>query len=450
MTTTIIECRKFPWLMAAWVFIACTIALHMNGRSFSNGETVPYRYMPIALLRDGTFRLDSFPHLDHPSIYAVVRDKEGHLISKKPALPGLVEVPAFAAYALMTGELPSEEGAMIMLGNITMSTMAALAAVFLAAALNHLLRRRWLAPLAAIGLIVMTPFWFAANGAWVHPILGLFNAAAVYFMISGREKVGHWGWIGVLQGLAIATRIGSIPTALVFMAGAWFCPGADPWLRRRRLGAFIAGASPALIFLGIYNFVYFGHFASTAFGSKPIQMIQLPFEGLAGFLISPGEGIFLYSPVLLLAFLALRREVRARWDVRLCFAAMIAHLLFWSCYLDWWGGSAWGPRYLFEALPFAVFIGAIGLDSALTALPRWGGKIKFATAVLCVFSLAVQAIGMFTWDNTYHQRFDPGFWTNDGEHWVWKAPYEPLWSLRNLPIQKPQYLKSKLSKTAHA
>lgn len=431
---------SFPWKMALFVFAISTIALHLNGRSFSNGETVPYRYMPIAILRDHTFRLDAFPQLDHPSVYAVVRDKEGHLISKKTALPGLFEVPAFAAYALIFGELPRDEGAMIMLGSLTMSTFAALAAMFLAAALDIQLRRRWLAPLAGIGLIALTPFWFAANGAWVHPLLGFFNAVTLWLIVRGREKTSSWAWVGLMQGLAVATRVGSIPTALVFLAGAWLCPAPDSSVRRRRLAAVALGALPGLIFLGVYNHVYFGHFARSAFGAKPVSMIRLPFEGLAGFLMSPGEGIFYYSPALLLMFLALSRRVRMRWDVRLAFVAMFVHLLYWSCYLDWWGGSAWGPRYLFEAIPFAVYIAAVGFDSALS-MPPIRKPLAWAAGALCAFSMAVQAIGMFTWDNTYHQRFDPGFWSNDGEHWAWKAPYEPWWSLRNLPPQKPGYLK---------
>lgn len=432
----------FPWRMAVGVFLVATLALHINGRSFSNGETVPYRYLPIAVLRHHTFRLDAFPHLNHPSIYAVIRDKDGHLVSKKTALPALVEVPFFAGYALIKGELPSVESDMILLGNITMSTMAAFAAVFLAAALRPVLRRRWLAPQAGIGLIVLTPFWFAAKGAWVHPLLGLFNAASLYMMVAGRNKTANWGWIGILQGLAVATRIGCIPTALVFLVSAWFCPAASQLSRRRRLGAFILGSLPGLIFLASYNFRYFGHFTSTAFGSAPIKMIRLPFEGFAGLLISPGEGIFLFSPVLLLGLVAFRSEVRRRWDVRIAFVAMCAHLLYWSCYLDWWGGSAWGPRYLFEALPFAIYITASGLDSALSELKFWKRPLAVAAGLLCVVSLSVQAIGMFTWNNTYHQRFDPGFWVNEGQHWAWKAPYEPWWSLRNLPIQKPKWMKS--------
>jgi len=202
------------------------------------------------------------------------------------------------------------------------------------------------------------------------------------------------------------------------------------------------GAAPALIFLFAYNANYFGSPLQTAFGKKPIGMIRAPFEGFAGLLVSPGEGLLLYSPVLLLALLACRRPVRMLFVVRVAFWAMLAHALYWASYLDWWGGSAWGPRYLAEAIPFIVFLAALGLDRALAGRAFQRKRaLAWAAATLCAFSFAVQVIGMFTWDNTYHQRFDPGFWTNDGDHWAWKAPYEPWWSLRNLPVQTPHWLE---------
>jgi hypothetical protein len=434
------------WL--ALVFLFSLLLLHLNGRSMANGETIPYRYVPTALLRDGTFRLDAFPHLDQPSIYAVVRDKEGHLISKKTALPALFEAPFFFGFRVLRGYWPEDEADSIFLGKLTMSLLAALAATFLSAALLPLVRRRWIALCAGPGLIALTPFWFPANGAWVHPLLGALNAAALWLLTTRAgtpaTRARTWFWIGLTQGLAIATRIGNIPTALVFLLAALFVPAAQSTLkpRLRRLGAFLLGALPALLFLGIYNYTYFGHPLRTAFGSKPVSMIRLPFEGLAGLLVSPGEGLLLFSPILLLALLALRRPVRSLFAIRVAFFAGLVHLLYWASYLDWWGGSAWGPRYLAEVIPFGLFIAALSLDATLAQWqPVRRRALAAAAATLCLASFAIQFIGMFTWDNTYHQRFDPGFWTNDGDHWAWKAPYEPAWSASHLYWQRPDWLQ---------
>lgn len=422
------------------VFLFSLLLLHVNGRVLRNGEITSNMYVPLAIARDHTFLLDAFPHLAAKENYTVVRDKQGHLISKKTVLPPLLMTPFYAAWRVCSGHWPVSESAMLFLGKLTMTLCAALAAVFLAAALAAAIRRRWLAMIAGFGLVAMTTFWFPAQGGWPHAPLGLFNAATLYLFVTRRNQPSGWYWMGMMQGLAIAGRVGCVGSAFIFAAAILLQRSLPAAERARRLALYIIGALPAVTLLCLYNRVYFGGYLSTAFGSSRAGMMRLPFEGMAGMLLSPGEGLFLFSPVLLLAFQAMRKAVRARHDVQAAFCAFTVHLLYWGCYVDWWGGSAWGSRYLTEALPFIVFIAAAGLDTALTQT-AWKRALAATAVFLAIVSTSAQLVGMFKWDNTYHVHFDPGFWVNDGQHWAWSAPYEPWWTLRNLPCQKPGWVE---------
>jgi hypothetical protein len=122
-------------------------------------------------------------------------------------------------------------------------------------------------------------------------------------------------------------------------------------------------------------------------------------EGLAGFLLSPGVSLFVYSPPLLLAGLMLPsfwRERRAECVTAL--AASLSMLVFCAGFSHWHGlWSAPGPRYLFVLTPLLLLplgrwldahasrrarqalwaLGAAGLTVQLVLLlSRWSAVIR--------------------------------------------------------------------------
>jgi hypothetical protein len=84
--------------------------------------------------------------------------------------------------------------------------------------------------------------------------------------------------------------------------------------------------------------------------------------GIYGFLLSPGDSIFLFSPPLLAAVIAWPRFLKERGRPALAILAIpLVYLLIHSKFGDWWGGYSWGPRFLvpvtgFLLLPFVCFV----------------------------------------------------------------------------------------------
>jgi NADH:ubiquinone oxidoreductase subunit 6 (subunit J) len=440
--------------------------LQLNGRSLTSDDSLPYRYLPTALLRHGTFRLDAFPELAAPGHYAVVRDRAGHLISKKPALPGVIILPPYLAYVTVTGHEPAKATHRMLLGKLGASAVAGLAAaVMMLLVWAAGVRRRWLGPAAALGMVFLTPFWFTAMDCWPHPLLALLNAAALLLLsrsllpgatptapaasrspalgatpetpspsepapvsqVSGPAGLACWG-IGLLQGLAIAARLGAGAVALVFVAAVLLADKPAGWRRRGwRLAWFAAGMAPPLALLGWYNAHYFGSPLAQGFGAQAADRLQAPWVGLAGFIFSPAKGLLFFSPVLLLGCWGLGGGLGRRLEVRFCAAAIAVHLLFWSCYADWFGGWCYGPRYLADVMPFFTLLAVLGLERLLDG-GRRPALVRWAVGTLAALSLFIQIVGMFGWDAEFDRQFDRGFrkWQRG---WVWQVPPEPAWIL---------------------
>jgi hypothetical protein len=108
-------------------------------------------------------------------------------------------------------------------------------------------------------------------------------------------------------------------------------------------------------------------------------------EGVYGPLLSPGKGLFLYAPILLLLPWALPRFARisrgGAWLIAGILAvAVLAHT---NTLVVWLGGWAWGPRFLIPALPVLILpLGAL-LDGA-------GARLRAVVWLLGLMGLAIQ------------------------------------------------------------
>lgn len=410
-----------------------------NGRTIASLDSLPYQYLPIELLHYHTFRLSDYPQLAARGNYSVVRDKEGYLISKKPVFPALLELPGYLVYRLVVGMWPPKFTHLMLLGKLTMCMVAAATAgaLTLLLLLWGGLTRRWLAPAAGLGLVVLTPFWFSAMDCWPHPVLAFANVCSLWLLFH-RKKEWAWGLIGLLQGVAIATRLAAVSVTVVFLAASLMA-GEERWREKQwRPVAFFVGAFFPLLLLGWYNAAYFGSPFATGFGNQAASRIQLPFEGLAGFFFAPAKGLLFFSPVLALVYLGFKGGLWRRLEVKVAALAILIHMLYWSCYSDWLGGWCYGPRYLSEIMPLAVFLATLGLDQALSQSRR--KRLLGAVAgSLAVLSLAIQLIGLFGWDAAYYRHYDNGF-QGHGRLWVWRALPEPLWILRHGQFYAPKHI----------
>jgi hypothetical protein len=111
-------------------------------------------------------------------------------------------------------------------------------------------------------------------------------------------------------------------------------------------------------------------------------------EALTGPFISPGKSIFLYSPVLILAFIALIRRPRiAGYSWLYLIFLVIGQALFYDG--DWWGHINWGLRFTLPAIPLMLIATAPVVENWLGSKIGWMGF-----AIIGGLSAVVQLIGL--------------------------------------------------------
>jgi hypothetical protein len=167
---------------------------------------------------------------------------------------------------------------------------------------------------------------------------------------------------GVLIGIAVLSEYPSAVGALVLL----LC--ALPRLRGSGMLRVAAGGAPFALLLALYNALAFGSpFVLSSGNERNPEFRALASHGLFGIglpdaghllalLADPGRGLFVFSPVLLVALASLpslrdRLERPALLGLSLPPAAL---LLTYAGYPNWHGGWTVGGRYLVAALPFLV------------------------------------------------------------------------------------------------
>ena len=154
--------------------------------------------------------------------------------------------------------------------------------------------------------------------------------------------------------------------------------------------------------------------------------------GLAGVLVSPSRGLFVYAPVLVfpvvgLAAWLVRRRVGVLACAALAAAVGVATIAQFSV---WWGGHSFGPRLLTDVLP-ALVLGLVPIWPAVRR--RALGRALFALAF--AVSVVVEIVGAFYFPSPRDVEWNMSPEDVDFAHerlWDWRDP-QLLRLIRNGP-----------------
>lgn len=263
----------------------------------------------------------------------------GHVVAKRMAGPVLAGLPF---YWLMAHD-PDPSAFSLAPGALAASfwTAGAVALMFLA------LRRRvsdGLAIAGALAFAFASPTWaVSANGIWTHTVTQPALAGAAYALSRDR-----WWLAGMFLGLGMLGRPHlALVAAVVGLGLAW---------SRRRYAPTVAIALPTVVSLAVlmvWNRWMFGIWSvGGAYDGAATGAVQ-GFDGggvsaqvvnVLGFLVSPGRGLLVWTPVVLLFLPALVRSRRLLPD--------------WSLWL-----LVGGLVYTFFQLRVNYFAGGIGFYS---------------------------------------------------------------------------------------
>jgi hypothetical protein len=164
---------------------------------------------------------------------------------------------------------------------------------------------------------------------------------------------------------------------------------------------FILLTLPLAAFFLLYNYWYFGSVTRVGYdqGAFSKAVWNTPFfEGLAGILMSPSRGLFVYSPVFLFSIGGVVIAWRSSGNLlyRYVSIAAVAVIALYSKWEIWWGGWSFGPRLLADLAPLLTLV-MVPAYQRLATTP----VMRRALYALAAVSIAVHALGAFA----------PGVWS---------------------------------------
>jgi hypothetical protein len=400
------------------LFLVVALVYVANGRTVGAGDSLPARHLPFSLLREGNFDFDEFPLLysgDAVRIYPVLdgvpyflRYRDGHYFSAYTPGPGILAVPVYMLPVLAGVSAAAWASE---LEKVSAVAITALSVVFLFWALAELVSRRWALVLAVIYAFGTSSWSVSSQALWQHGPSQLFLTVLLFCLVRGMKEERFFAYAGFAMSSAIVMR----PTDALIALPVAACV---LYTRPRSILRFGLFALPPMVGLLLY-------YARSGLADEGVWntttpvwafFAQVPLvHGLAGLLMSPSRGLFVYSPVLLfsvagLLWVALRGPVLLKATA----VGVVLNVLVVSKWFVWWGGYCWGPRLLADTAPILCFF----LYPVTGFLDRHR-LMKGVFVLFAALSIGMHALGAFFYDGRWDAEADVE--RSDAPLWSWSG-----------------------------
>ncbi|MBU1110535.1 hypothetical protein KKB83_02880 [Patescibacteria group bacterium] len=334
---------------AILVFFVVLIA-HSMSRNITSFDSRWVIFTSMSIISEGNTDLDEYQEVLEANGYYGVEQVNGHYYSIFPIGTSVLAVPfVFVIKALGFPVLQSFTEVEVFIA----SFLVALASVFV-----YLTAWRkagsGIAGLVALVFAFCTSMWSTASrGLWQHGPSVLMLALALYLLLAGKKNPK----LVPLAALPLACAFIIRPTNIVSIIVLSFYV-----LRFHRRAVFkylllaLLVAAPFVYF----NYQTYGGVLPPYYAPGRVGETAFIGEALMGNLISPGRGLYIFSPVLLfsIAGMGLMLKSKERGEKALAICALLIIIFHWlvvSSFPHWWGGHCFGPRYMTDILPHLAF-----------------------------------------------------------------------------------------------
>jgi Dolichyl-phosphate-mannose-protein mannosyltransferase len=383
------------WQSPLFLFLGVVFVYSLNGRAFTAGDTIPASYLPLSLVRERNFDLDEFPFLYQGEMLWFLQRINGRIVSAYPPWAGVLAVPVYLLPVL--GGLSAQSPWIHDLEKLSATLITALSVVLLLLTLRRLTTDKIAWYIAIVYAFATSSFSSSSQALWQHGPSQLFLTLTLYWLVKALDEPRFLAYSGLALGCALICRPSNAVMAIPIVAYVllqhrdrflWFCLAAIP---------------PLLCFM-TYNMRYNGSVVSTGFAIGIIDpsrlwdlgahLFKTPLaEGLAGVLVSPSRGLFIYSPILLVAFIGMVMVWREPKLVLLKYLSLapLLSILLAAKWINWWGGGSYGPRLLVDSTPFLCLYLYPPFEWV-----RSRPLLKYAIASLIALSIGLHGLRVFS------------------------------------------------------
>jgi hypothetical protein len=279
--------------------------------------------------------------------------------------------------------------------------------------------------LAALCLGVGTFAWQYSRTflADTTSMLTIFAAFYALLTLGNRARLRPIVTCGVMMSWALVIRIGNIaallPIAVWLLGKLLFEPELPVKRFATYVASFVAVVLVGLLVIGLYDQARFGNPFETGYGAEASHFTTPLWVGLYGLVLSPGKGLFEYAPILIvgcLGWLYLLREHRS--PALVMAAVVLANLVFYARWYEWWGGGVWGPRFMVPVLPFM----ALGIPAVLVRARSIAQRCLIGA--LALVSVGIQVLSMIVPVGAYVQRMEAS--AELFERYLWSPADSPI------------------------
>ena len=269
--------------------------------------------------------------------------------------------------------------------------------------------------LVALAFAFGTLAWQYATRLFSEPVIALCLLSAV-LCLQYYRRTTEARWLALAGcGLAITVtaRIDSVLLlALPVAVYAALLVARTPLRSFRRGLHLLAMAAPMAAGLGLmlaYNWLRFGGPLQTGYAADLAMGFSTPFfQGLYGLLLSPGAGLLVVAPVLVVAALGWRTFLAQQRGLTLLIAALLAlRVLFYASWWLWDGGANLGPRLLVPLVPLLI------LPLAWVSWSRW--RTLLGLPLLAV-SVGIEVLAQLVPYETYYNQVADRLWPAGATH----------------------------------
>jgi hypothetical protein len=379
--------------VSALLFAVTAFVYLLSGKTFFgyDGE-IAYRVSESLVLRHSLLIVDPIYHVNQP-------------YSPYPIGLSLLILPLVAIGAVVL----HDPRALVTLLEPTLTAGAVVVLNLLLVELGSSWRRSLLISLCyAFGTLA----WYYSGVLFTEPVIALCQVGAV-LSLRYYQRRSQWQWVliaGVAAGTSVLLRWDSAllvaaPIGLYGLVAIFRRPEAI-WRRVRDLA--VLGA-PMVVALGInlaYDLFRFHEALGGSYKADPFGFSTPLLKGLFGLWLSPGVGLFVYTPILLMSVVAWRWLYR-RWPVEavLILGLFLLRSVFYGRYWAWEGGATWGPRYLVPLIPLLL------VPLAFIPRNRW---LEIGAIALGSIGVMIQVLGQLVPYGLYYGTVVPQLMTQLG------------------------------------
>lgn len=366
--------------------------------TWNNANTTSRAAPVVAFYEQGNLRIDKYQELTLDKAFI-----DGHYYTDKAPLPTLLTIPFYGIVKQLGWVADTNDKQLgpevYILGTFICSSLA-----FTIILLQLLIEIHRINPRFSAVFLSMMPlygsFIFVYSGTFYAHMMSSLFVLLGYLMIKRKA----FFWAGIFTGLAFLCEY---TVALFFPVWA-----LQIWINEKKFFKgflFGAGTLPAIIFIGIYNYIFTGtpfemlyKYHTFEFLHENYGFVLPSLKSIWGLTFSNYKGLFFYTPILLLSlFMIFKRITLKRFSRHYLSWISIVFFTFIASYNVWWGGWCYGPRLLFPIAVLLVYEGLVQLSKINFSKPvfwiltGFGIAGAFLAKITVVYSIPSESTNPF-------------------------------------------------------